>query len=288
MNKLKGFSSLLLCGIIYGSFSIFIRLLSKDLTDYQQIALRNTFGFLFGLGIVVLLKQKITQKIFKLPLLLYGISFPLTVVFFTLAVLQTTIAIALFAMYVGSILASFLVGTFVFKEKVNMFNFVSIFFVLIGIGLFAFPFSQSTLNQGFLFACIAGLFDATSNSFRKHLAGKTNRWHLVLVQMIGGVLLASLLMLFTHQPFFPHVSPESIGIGILFGFLLVAVSYFSLVGFENFDLNLGVIIVSSELFFGPLFASMIFNEYLTTFELLGGLFISFAIVIPHIKLRTRK
>ncbi len=53
-------------------------------------------------------------------------------------------------------------------------------------------------------------------------------------------------------------------------------------GFQNFNLNLGSIVVSSELIFGPLFAVLILGEGLTTWEIVGGILVIAAIVISNI------
>src|SRR5207253_1524459 len=107
------------------------------------------------------------------------------------------------------------------------------------------------------------------NVFRKHLSGKIDWTILVTIPMIGGIVLTMVLMLFAHQSlfFFSNLSLQSWGIGVIFGISLILVTYFALIGFENFDLNIGTIVLSSELIAAPFFALLIFNEYPSMYEL---------------------
>src|SRR5690242_4719383 len=105
-NNLKGFSALFLASILYGTFGIWIRLLHNIVTPYQQIAFRNTIGFLIALCIILLVRKKLfLTNIGKKYLVFYCISSSLSIVFFTLSVLRTKIIIAVFALYIGLILA---------------------------------------------------------------------------------------------------------------------------------------------------------------------------------------
>ena len=48
-------------------------------------------------------------------------------------------------------------------------------------------------------------------------------------------------------------------------------------------LNVGTVVVSSELFFGPLFAVIFFSEFSTLFQIIGAAFIMLAIAIMNVK-----
>lgn len=285
-NKLRGFLALLSCGLIFGSFGIYIRLLSQDLDSYQQIFFRNIIALALATILMIVLRTKWSiNKVKKRYIFLYTFSFALTVVLFTLSVLKTKILISIFSLYVGSIGGSLLLGILFFKEKLTKMKILSLFLVFVGLIFLAYPsLSLHALNIGFVYGLLAGLLDAIANSFRKYLAGKMERLLLVGFQMIGSLVVAVSLMLFFKSSFSLHLSTSSIFIGILFGVLLMCISYLTLIGFQNFDLNLGTIIISSELFFGPLFASIIFKEYPGMFEITGGIFILLAIIIPNLSI----
>ena len=121
-----------------------------------------------------------------------------------------------------------------------------------------------------------------SSSLRKFLGGQIDRFILIVVQMIGGISITSLLVVFFHETRFPILSLFNLFVLFIFGGLVVLIAYLMLIGFQNFDLNLGTIVLSSEVFFAPLFGAIIFKEYLTMFELLGGTFIIIAIILPNV------
>jgi drug/metabolite transporter (DMT)-like permease len=62
----------------------------------------------------------------------------------------------------------------------------------------------------------------------------------------------------------------------------MSVSFLTLIGFQNFDLNLGTIIISSELIFAPIFAALAFHEYPSANEIFGGLFIALSIILSNL------
>lgn len=100
MDAKKGFVSLLAAGAIFGSFGIWTRILSKELSAYQQLTIRHMASLVIALIIVFILKQKINfTKINKRHLLAYAFFYPITSVFFVLAILYTKISVATFAFY---------------------------------------------------------------------------------------------------------------------------------------------------------------------------------------------
>lgn len=284
MNHLKGFFALLACAIIFASFSVFVRILSADFTPYQQIGFRNAIAFVIGLVAVIVSRQSFASlaKVPSKHVFAYTLTFPIAVIFYTLSVLEIKIITTIFGLYLGALLTSLVVGILFFKEKFTVLKLISLGLVLIGLIIYAYPFDGSLVSWGFLLALLSGVFDATANSFRKYLAGKVDRFVLVVLQMVGGLLVAGLLMFVTDQLVLPAISFNSWFVGGLFGLSLVAISYLTLVGFQNSDLNIGTIVLSSELFFASLLGLLFFSERVSTAELLGGTCIILATVLANL------
>ena len=98
-------------------------------------------------------------------------------------------------------------------------------------------------------------------------------------------------MMFYFKQNFNFISSLSVNtwaVGLMFGFILVAVNYLLLVGFQNFDLSLGVIILSSELIFALLFGLLVFGEKPLPKEIIGGLFVMAAVILPNLNLLPSK
>ena len=106
-KRLLGFNALLLTGLILGSFGVFISLLNQELSGLQQIAWRHALALGLILVLLWILKPVVNLKgIKKTTLLAYGTAFPISIVFFTYAIIETKIAVAVFALYCGSLLTA--------------------------------------------------------------------------------------------------------------------------------------------------------------------------------------
>ena len=76
----------MLAGVIFGSFGIWIRFLSQELTIYQQIVFRNVLAMVFAIGIIVIGKRFLADfaKVKKSHLFFYGLTVPLSVIFYNI------------------------------------------------------------------------------------------------------------------------------------------------------------------------------------------------------------
>ncbi len=290
VNKLKGFLALLLAGATLGSFSIWIRFLNTDLGPFQQIVLRNIIAVIFSVLLILGFRRKIDFKQTpKKYLFAYMFAFPLSIVFFTLSVIMGKIITAIFGLYLASFMISLVVGITVFKEKITFKKVSALVLVLIALFVYTSPFSlHNFLDRGFLFGVLAGCAEATANSFRKYLGGKLDKLVLIAVQGFGALILGIVLVAVAGQFAIPAVSVFNWFILFIFGSLLVLMTYLTLVGFSNFDLNLGTVVISSELFFGPIFAFLVFAERPTTFQTIGAFLIIAAIIVLNVDFRTIK
>jgi len=289
MNKTKGFFYLLSAGFIFGIFGIFVRLLNNELTNYQQIFFRSIVGFILALLIIIFFKRKISFKnISLINLLLFAVSLPLTIIFYTLSILKTKIVLAVATLYLGSILFSLISGILFFKEKVTLKKGLAIISSIIALYFFTIPFSLTNINIGLVYGILSGFMDALSNSFKKHLGDKIDRFLLISIQMMGTIVVSLILMFYTKTLFVPQISPFIFVIGLLFGFLLMLNNYFMLIGFYNFDLNLGTIVMSSELAFASVFAYLLYKEIPTKNELIAIFFIILSIIVSHISIKRKK
>jgi drug/metabolite transporter (DMT)-like permease len=288
MKKLIGFSSLFLAGMTWGSFGIWIRLLNSYTTMYQQIVLRNVIAMIFTIVLVIVTKRYVfdLKNTKKLSLIVFGLTVPLTVIFYNIAMLTTKISITTFGLYVGTILFSTIFGVGIFKEKMTLLKVISLFCVGIGLFCFVYPFSINELSLGLLLAIVAGMFDSISNIFRKDLSGKIDKFILVLITTLGGMLISGIMMVYFKQTFaFIGKMPlNGWMVALLFGFLLAAVNYITLVGFQNFDLSIGTVVLSSELVFATIFAFLVFGERPLPKEIVGGIFVFLAVIIPNLNL----
>ena len=284
MHDKKGFFALLLNALFLGTYGIWVRLLQNTFTASQQVVGRSVISFLGAIIIVFFLKShwKI-QKKYNSHLAFYLISFALSTLFFTISVIQTSIALSVFSLYIGSIISAFILGIFWFQERINRKKLVSILFVIFAFLAFIIPHSSNVFNLGFIMGIISGIFDGIGNGFKKYFGGKIERPVLIVFQLFSTLLLALLTTIFIREPFtLSTITVPHALVMLIYGGLFLAVSYLSMYGFQHFHLNLGTIIISTELFWAPFFAFLIFHETLTLYEIIGGLCLAAAILISYV------
>lgn len=242
MNKTKGFTALLLSGIIYSINDIFIRVLGPQLSGFQQVTLRSFIALAVLIVILIFKKKKILIKgIPKRVLLLYGTTFPLMFVFFNFSILLTKIADTVFSFFIGSIISSLFIEHFLYKETITHIQILTTTVTVIGLICFAFPISSTSINTGFLFGLISGVIYTFNSSLIQHIHKQIDKSILVGIQMLGGIIVSGFLTAILHQALLPQLSVNNIIIVIISSVFLVLVTYLTLIGFQNFNLNLGTI-----------------------------------------------
>ncbi|HEX7017549.1 MAG TPA: DMT family transporter [Patescibacteria group bacterium] len=283
MKQYYGYLSLLLTAFIFATFGIYIRVLNQDLTTYQQIFFRGFLGFILALVFAAFLKKKpsLTQ-VSKSVLAGYIFFFPLSAIFFTFSILNTKIATTLFGFYVSSLVATLLLGKLYFKEQIGVVQKIALALAFAGLAIYTYPLSWESLNIGLVFSLVAGTFDSFAQALRKYITGKVDRLILVVIQMFGVALVSLPFVFLTLNQGVPEISLLTWGVGIWYGLMLIAVNYLLLYAFSNFDLNLGTIVLSSELFFAVMLAFLIFGETTTAQELMGAIVIFMATTLAGV------
>ncbi len=287
-TKLKGFLALLLAALMFGSFGIWIRELNKEMSLYQQIIFRNSFALIFALLIIIpKLSHKKSlniKKASKKNLVAYSLLIPLTVIFYNISIVNTKIAVATFIFYTASIIFSYLIGYFVFKETPTRIKYLSLAISFLGLLFLAYPFSLDAINIGLVAGFISGILDAGSNSFRKNLSGIVDKSLLILLTTIGGIIVSSLLITYSGDSlnFVSNLSALTWILGVFFGSMLVFINYLLLTGFQNIDMSTGTIILSAELFFALLLGYIFLHEEPKINETIGGILVFIAMIIPNL------
>ncbi len=142
--------------------------------------------------------------------------------------------------------------------------------------------------MGFVYVLIAGVIQSLSSAYKKKIDSNVPQLSLSLLQTFVGIIVALIAMVASGYSMPTAISSLDVGVILLFGVMFLGITYLSIIGYQNFNLNLGSLVVSSELLFGPLTAWLIFAEKLTLMEFVGALFIAFALVISNMKLESLK
>jgi drug/metabolite transporter (DMT)-like permease len=283
LDKTRGAFALLGAAFLYASFGVLIREMSKAFGDSAQAAVRFALAAVFLVAINVLMRKRLRvprHHLFRI--VAYSVSFTLTALLFTFAVTTTTLANSVFLLYAGSLCASFVLGTLFFKEHVTMSKVAALVVALLGLGMYSGPLTA--LSLGVLAALVSGLLDGITNGLRKSLQG-IDRNTVLMYQNACGALLALVVTLFVPEPAIRHLSVEPLLATLLFAVLILFLGNLLLYGFQHFDVNVGAVILATELFFATIFGYVFFHEAPAPHEIAGGLLIFIASIMTVVERR---
>lgn len=279
MNQAKGFLALLVSGIFYASYVILARWIALSFGNISQTVVRS------GVALLILgtwfaykkLKPVLPRKVSKFKLFIYLITPPLSISSFTQSVMRIKASNVYFFIYAGIFISTFFLGLFLFKEKVSRLKIVSLLLACLGIYLLSYPLQISSLT-GAVFAMLAGFFDSLQMSMCKYL-GSYRRIFLLFYEYLVGTIVGLFLVFVFKEQMLVGFAPISILAAILIGFFQIGIGYLYLYGFNNFDINLGSIVASSELFFAMLWSAIFLREFPGRLEVLGGFLVFLAVNI---------
>jgi drug/metabolite transporter (DMT)-like permease len=284
----KGFYALIGTAFILGTFGIWIRELDKMFGNSTQVLVRSVIGAVI-ISLIIFFKKtdfKIEKKYYKY-LLGFSVVFPLSIIAFTISATTTKVSTSLFMLYIGSLLCTYIVGTFIFKEAFTFLKGVSVALLLTGLTIYVWPLSVKTLTVGILFGFLAGILEGGSHSFRK-LLGEIPREIVVFFQTVSSIVVAVIILYFSREVMIKTVIPSAVYASFIFGALQVVMGYLLVYGFSHFDVNIGAIILATELVFALIINYLFLNEVPTLMELTGGTLIFLGTVVTSIQFSPKK
>lgn len=245
--------------------------------DKAQVAVRFALVciMLFAYGLIKKqsIKLSTNSKLYAVGL---GIAFASVVLCFTASIQKTTIANAMFTFYAATMISSFLFGTILFKETVNKKKLAAIALALGGLSVYSDSLIAGSI--GILLGVSAGISDGFANVFRKKLSG-TDSIAVLKIQFLVGVIFNFALLLITKEQIIRTASFVGALNTIIFSIVILAAGFLVLYGFQNFDVNVGAVIMSSEIVVAVILAFIFYQEVPSAHELTGGLLILFASIL---------
>lgn len=287
-SRFIGPLSLLTIGVLFGLSGVMAKYLSGSLNAYQVVEYRFAVALLGALLILVLLRRGLAfGKLNKGVLAWYAVTFPISVVLFTLSIFHGTVALAVFSFYTATLVSSFVIGRLFFGEQIDASKKLAFLAMLLAVVAFTDPFHNFSVSLGLMFGLASGVMQGVASSFQKMLGNATNKTSLLVVQCLAGMSLAVVILLAIGEPLFVPFGEFEWLVVLAFGLALLAITYLFLVGFKYTNLNTGSILVSSELFFGPLFAYLLLAEEISASILLGGALTIVAAVLAYLPSKKR-
>ncbi len=277
-----GFLSLLSTSFIYGVFGIFVRYLNYYATGSQLTLLRS---FIVALVVLLILFYRKLSPLnvprkFLLHIFFLSFTFGATIFLFTYAVLTTTLAKATFSFYSTTLITSLIASIFIFKEGFSIKKRLSFILAMFGVILFVYPSGIQAIDIGMSFTAIAGISDVITNSMKKTLSGKVDRFILVFYQMLAGIVVGiTLLIGYREYTLLHSFTPEAVGMLLFFSLNFFLLSYLTIYGFQHFDLNLGTIVLSLEFVFASLAGYFLYHEQLSFYQIIASISLIVSIIM---------
>lgn len=270
-TKITGAEALFGAAFTYALTGILVREVAPMWGDKAQVVAR--FGLvLVLLGVYFLWhRQKLSVPKGKLPMMFgLGLVFAIMVLTFTSAIGKTTVANVLFVFYATNMISAFVLGTILLKENISRTKLLATGFALAGLAIYSGAIVGG--NMGIILSIVAGIGGGSTSLFSKWLAG-AERSLVMAVQYGVATVFSGLLLLFSGDQIIRTASAQGSILIIVFALVIILGSYLTLYGFQNFDVNIGTVIMSTELVFAAGMAYFLYNEVPKSHELLGGVLI---------------
>jgi drug/metabolite transporter (DMT)-like permease len=278
----KGVILIVLSSLFFASYGIWIRLIDGGFDIFFQGWTRGlliTIGilpFLFYKKLIVPIQK---QDRFWFGLYLLASAFTTAPLFY--AVTNMDIGAATLLFFVSMLLTMYLMGAFLYKEKINSAKMVSLVLAIVGMGLvFSFSLEKFTL-LAILAAMLNGIASGSEISLSKKLTGEYSAWYITWSSWVVIFITSGLLsFIFQEKMVMPSFSLIWLW-HILFTVSSLLAFYMVVEGFKYVKPAVGGLLGLLEIVFSILFGVFIFNESISSKLVLGCTLIIFAAALPH-------
>jgi drug/metabolite transporter (DMT)-like permease len=290
-NQNKGTLFIVSAVLIYGLYAVFTRFLNNYFEVFTQNYLRSILIAVFFLGLFVFSKKSKFQRIRKQDIkwfLIWNLSGATTVVLGFIVFNNLPISTTYFLFYPTMIISGLIVGSILYKEKINWAKITSIILLLLGLlSIYTVQFDVSLIGY-MIMALAMGVLIGIWNTTSKKIS---NKYSAAQMSFIGAVATASISIL--GATIFQEPMPLISGGGWIwiFAFTIAEILtvFFVILGFKNLEAQIASTIMPLEIVFAILFGAIIFQEYLSVSMIIGGLLILIGATLPSLwELRKRK
>ena len=279
---LGGSEALLGAAILFAFTNVLVREVSSMWGDQAQVAAR--FALVWVILVVFAKLSKGKKTAIPRAKMKYAVAYSIlaatAILFFTLSIQNTSMANTLFTSNATELFIAFLLGSFLLREKITPRKIIAIGLALVGLILY----SDSILvgSIGIIFGLLGGATTALCNVLAKKLKGVDLGATMRMQFGLGAVFMVVLTLIFSPHDIVRTVSIEGIVATIVFAFVLIVATRLVLYGFQHSDVNVATVILSTQLAFGALLGFFLYQEVLSSNEIMSGALILCAAIIGGI------
>ena len=286
VTRFTGSQALLVAAFLFAFTNVLIREMAEMWGDQAQVAARFMLVWIILMTFSRIAKAqapKVPRA--KLPTAIaYSLIAGIAILFFTLSVQTTTIANTLFTSNAAELFIAFMLGTLILREKLTARKIIALSLALAGLAFYADSILSGSI--GILFGLLGGATTAVCNLLAKKLKGVDSSAVMRLQFGVGSLLMIVLTAFLSPQDIIRTVSIEGVIATICFALILIVATKFVLYGFQNTDINIASVMLTSQLAFGAVIGFVVYQEMLTGQEIVSGLLILCAALVASVSVRT--
>jgi drug/metabolite transporter (DMT)-like permease len=283
-KRASGLLSLIATAILFGLLPLVVRNIGDNIPLFYSYWTRAfVFGFIFHMfwrrtgGRFI----KIRQHDWKW-LIMRSIGGFISFFGIYLSLLHVDVGTTYFVYFAGFVLSSYLLGIFVFGEKLKKIMIASLVFAFMGLWLTQSATLQTSSLMYTSYSLIGGLGYAIWTSFNKKVVDHYDANQLNIVDFyLAGLFALIVSLIFKEAWLVPALTAPWMWSSIM-GVIWVLTGIFIIYGFTHVDVALGSLILLFEIPCALLIGLTLYHEKLTEPALLGGTLIITAIAMPEI------
>ncbi|MCX6741096.1 MAG: DMT family transporter [Candidatus Parcubacteria bacterium] len=282
-RNFAGSISLVLASVLYGFYGTIFRFVGEKFGTFFWLFCRSVIVIIILLGFYFW--QKTWRKIEKADYKWFGwMSFPglIATIAVFVAFNHLPIGIVYFIFYASATVCGYLVGFFIFKEKLTTIKVI--FFIASMAGLFIIFYGHAWEGKllYLLLALLGGAGTAAWNTISKKVTTKYPRSEILFVDsFVYLIITLPIAVLLKESLSWPTTSIPWLAV-MVSAIIAIGTGLFLMYGFKKLQAQTGSLIMLLEPVFGTIFGLMFFRELLTTSFVLGGLLILSSSILPII------
>ncbi|SDN13341.1 Permease of the drug/metabolite transporter (DMT) superfamily [Psychrobacillus sp. OK028] len=281
MRKNIGEIGLILVAIIWGSGFVASAVSLEHFTPYQILVIRFLVGIIL-LSFVFFKKLKNIKKSTIIKGSIIGVFLYLAFALQTVGLVYTTPSKNAFITAVNVVIVP-LIAFFIFKRKMDKFEFFGALLAIIGIGVLSLKLSGG-VNFGDFLTLLCAVAFAFHIIYTAMFVKNEDPVLLTVVQMAVATVLGFIVVLFKGETHF-EASFEGVTAVLYLGIISTTIAFLlQTVAQKYTNETKAAIILSTEAFWGMVFSIIILSEVLTGKMVIGATLILVAIIISETKL----
>lgn len=276
--------SLVLAGLGYALYGPLTRLVGTDFGASSQTLVRAIFRLVIVFSIMLFQSQKIELNIKsedRRTIWLLGFLAAICTLTYIPAITHLPMGTTMFIFYAFGTMASYLVGHFAYKEKLDRSKIIAFICAIFGVGvMFMDKLGWGKITY-LLIAVISGVSYGLYSSLSKKVSKKYSLTLIMLAVLVAEFTIYLPTWLYTQDAMSTNLWPWIAN--FIYAIDVVGVMYFVFYGFRHLEAQIASLLLLSELVFILLIGAIFYSEIPSMWQLFGGGLIILGLTIPNLK-----